>query len=188
MIHRSWCMPNSETFLMPPVEALLARVLNGCAVIVDPFARNSQWGTHRNDLNPETAAHFHMEAREFLALMESNGIVADAVLFDPPYSPRQIAECYQQVGRGTGMTDTQSAVLYRDCRKIIDRILKPGGITISFGWNSTGMGKQYETLETHLLCHGGAHNDTIIVVQQKPPEVQGCMFATAPTEARDENQ
>lgn len=44
-----------------------------------------------------------------------------------------------------------------------------GGIVISFGWNSGGVGAKYgfKTLEILLVPHGGAHNDTICVVDQK---------------------
>lgn len=42
-------------------------------------------------------------------------------------------------------------------------------IEISFGWNSGGIGKQYdfEIIEIMLVAHGGAHNDTIVTVERK---------------------
>ena len=44
-----------------------------------------------------------------------------------------------------------------------------GGIVISCGWNTQGMGKQngFEIIEILLVCHGGAHNDTIVTVERK---------------------
>ena len=45
----------------------------------------------------------------------------------------------------------------------------PGGIAISCGWNSIGMGKThgFEIIEILLVCHGRAHNDTIVTVERK---------------------
>lgn len=49
------------------------------------------------------------------------------------------------------------------------RIVHQGGIVISFGWNSTGIGKKYgfEKIEILLVAHGSQHNDTIVVVERK---------------------
>lgn len=51
----------------------------------------------------------------------------------------------------------------------IGRIVKKDGIVISCGWNSGGIGKKYgfEIQEILLVPHGGAHNDTIVVVDKK---------------------
>jgi len=164
---REFAMPNHETFSLPPVARLLDRWLVGATVIVDPFARNSTRGTVTNDLNPTTGALYHLPAEEFV--LSLNGTQADAVLFDPPYSPRQIAECYQGIGRRAAMSDTQSARLYRLVKNGLDRVLKPGGIAICCGWNSLGFGlkRNYEMLEILLVTHGGAHNDTIVTVERK---------------------
>jgi hypothetical protein len=165
---RVFAMPNSETFSIPPISALLDRWLGAEDVIVDPFARNSKRGTVTNDLNPATDAEFHLLAEEFVQNHVPDA-GADVVLFDPPYSPRQIAECYQQVGRKAGTEDTQNARLYKRVKDGLDRMLKPGGIAICCGWNSLGFGltRGYELLELLLVTHGGAHNDTIVTVERK---------------------
>jgi hypothetical protein len=153
---------------MPPVARLLDRWLAGTSVIVDPFARSSKRGTITNDLNPATKAQFHLLAEEFVQNHVPDG-GADCVLFDPPYSPRQIAECYQQIGRQTTTRDTQNARLYKRVKDGLDRMLKPGGIAICCGWNSLGFGltRGYEMLEVLLVTHGGAHNDTLVTVERK---------------------
>lgn len=168
LIQRQWAMPSADTFTIAPIAELLRRHLADRTVIVDPFARNSRIGTIRNDLNPNTAAENHDDAVTFLRSQPSG--FADAVLFDPPYSPRQIAEVYQSIGRQTTTADTQNARLYADVRRELDRVLVPGGVAISCGWNSGGFGKRhgYERIETLIVCHGGAHNDTIVVVERKP--------------------
>lgn len=92
----------------------------------------------------------------------------DAVIFDPPYSPRQIAEVYKDIGLKPTMKDTQNAALYKRVREPMKRLLKPDGIALSFGWQSSGFGKDWPTLEVLLVQHGGGHNDTICIAQRKP--------------------
>lgn len=166
-------MPSADTFSIPPIRELLRWRLKDCSVIVDPFARNSRFGTLTNDLNPETEATHHLDALEFLSGLVAEGVQADAVLFDPPYSPRQISELYAQVGRRCSTNDTQNARLYRECRERLAGMLRPGGIAISCGWNSAGFGKKFEMEELMLVTHGGAHSDTIVTVERK---VQANLF------------
>jgi hypothetical protein len=169
MITREWAMPNANTFSIPPIAWFVERWLAGAKVVVDPFARNSKRGTHTNDLNPETDAEYHMDAADFCLEMYKQGIQADAVLFDPPYSPRQISEVYQAIGRAATTHDTQNASLYRSVRDAVDPLLKPGGVALSFGWNSCGFGRErsYRIEEILIVAHGGAHNDTICVAERK---------------------
>jgi hypothetical protein len=136
---------------------------------VDPFARNSKWGTITNDLNPDSAAQFHLEATDFCQQLAATGCQAEAVLFDPPYSPRQISECYKRVGLAVSTADTQNARLYKSVRDGLDALLVSGGIAISCGWNSAGfgIGRGYDQIELLLVAHGGAHNDTIVTVERK---------------------
>lgn len=159
----AWAMPSKWTFQIEPIQKFLHRHLNGCKTVVDPFSGTSVVGTHRNDL-----AHGGCDAAEFCERLYADGLVADAVIFDPPYSPRQIAECYKGIGRKATVADTQSAVLYANVRRPLSLLLKPGGIALSFGWQSGGFGVSWETMEILLVQHGGAHNDTICVAQRKP--------------------
>ena len=170
-VSRTWAMPNSETFSIKPIKELLEpQVRNG--VWVDPFVRNSCFKdlmTMTNDLNPEFEADYNIDAIDFLKRLASDSV--DGVLFDPPYSPRQISECYQNVGRTVSSKDTQSS-FWGDLKKEIGRILKVGGTAISFGWNSGGIGKSngFEMQEILMVAHGGWHNDTIVTVEKKIEE------------------
>ena len=161
-------MPNKNTFSIKPIYDLIEKYFVG-DIWVDPFARNSPFNskcTFTNDLNKETQTTHHLEALEFLKQIPNN--FADGVLFDPPYSPRQISECYQQVGKKVHMKDTQSS-FYGDRKKQVARIVKENGIVICCGWNSGGIGKSlgFEMIECLMVPHGGAHNDTIITVEKK---------------------
>lgn len=174
-IERAWAMPSPATFTIKPIRDLLARYLLNAQVIVDPFAGDSCLATHRNDLNPARAnGHSPLHALAYLDGLIRAGIVADAVLLDPPYSPRQISEVYKQIGRQATMADTQNARLYKDSRDRLDALLKPEGIAISCGWNSVGFGKSrgYQQIEILLVCHGGAHNDTIVTVERKSAPIR----------------
>jgi len=168
-----WCMPSPDTLSMDPARAVVDKYAANASVIVDPFARNCRIGTHTNDLNPNTSAQYHMHADDFLRMLADDGVRADLVIFDPPYSPRQVSECYADAGLRAGMQDTQTARLKKRCRAAIGRLIRPGGHVISFGWNTTGMGTGYARKEIIALCHGGDHNDTLITVDMA---VQGLLL------------
>jgi hypothetical protein len=170
---RVWAMPNADTFSVPPMGDMVKRYLRTAKVSVDPFARNKRWATHTNDLNPETEAEHHMDAEEFLWMLRDQGVRCDLAILDPPYSPRQISECYKAAGLSVGMKETQNAALYSRVKHALSQILTPQAIVLSFGWNSCGMGKKYgmEIIEMMNVCHGGAHNDTICIAEKQEPRL-----------------
>jgi hypothetical protein len=168
---RVWAMPNADTFSIKPIGEFVQRYLMQSKVSVDPFARNCNLARFTNDLNPKTSAQSHLDAEEFLRglqFADKPGIV-DLLIFDPPYSPRQISECYKGVGREVGMEGTQNAALYKRCRDAAMPILCADAIVLSFGWNSAGMGKErgFELIEILLCCHGSGHNDTICLAERR---------------------
>jgi hypothetical protein len=168
-ITREWVMPNGDTLEMEPVRRLVQSYIQPNMITVDPFARNCKFATWRNDLSPDTSAEYHLEVLDFLRMLNDKKVSADLVIWDPPYSSRQMSELYQSVGLNFGIRGGQRVGRWRDERNLLNHIVRVGGIIISFGWNSIGMGVErfYEPLEILLLCHGGAHNDTIIVVEKK---------------------
>ena len=161
-------MPSKNTFSIKPIKELLGREV-GEGVWIDPFVRDSCFKhlmTHTNDLNPEFEADYHCDAIDFLQMFEDESI--DGVLFDPPYSPRQVQECYNQIGKKVTMQDTQSS-FWTKAKAEIARVTKPKSKVIRFGWNSGGIGKVlgFEMTELLLVYHGGNHNDTIVTVERK---------------------
>jgi len=165
---RVWAMPNSDTFDILPIGELVKRYLRVSKVSIDPFARNKRWATYTNDLNPNTTAEYHLDVKEFLATLWYKSIRADLVIFDPPYSPRQIKECYESIGVKMGALDAMRTN-WQPERDLINDILEVGGIVISCGWNSMGMGKKrpFWFVEGLMVCHGVGHNDTIVMVEKK---------------------
>ena len=158
-----WAMPSRWTFSLPPISAFLDRWLTNRSIIVDPFCGQSTRGTHRNDLGLGG-----IDAEEWCRQLLALGTKADAILFDPPYSPRQVSECYKGIGRKATAKDTQNGRLYARVREPLLELLRPNGVALSFGWQSSGFGKALPTQEILLVQHGGAHNDTICVAQIKP--------------------
>jgi len=154
--------------------------LQQAEVSIDPFARNKRWATYTNDLSPDTSAEYHMDAEDFLKMLAEKGVKCDLAIFDPPYSPRQISECYKQIGMEVGMKETQSAILYQRVRDTMMPILEDGATVLSFGWNSVGMGKKngFEISDMMIVCHGGAHNDTICMAETMIPKLQNELALT----------
>lgn len=163
-INRVWSMPNSNTFSIKAIGDLINKYANG--VIIDPFANSNKFATITNDLDPQYDTTYHMDALDFLKMFDDNSV--DVVLFDPPYSPRQISECYKKLDMSVDMKTTQASY-WANQKAEIGRIVKPGGYVITCSWNSGGIGKKYgfEIQEILMVAHGGWHNDTIVVVDKK---------------------
>lgn len=166
IIDRIWAMPNKETFKIKPIKDLINKQVNSNQMIIDPFANNSKIATVTNDLNPDFNTDFHLDAFDFLKMFDNNSI--DVVLYDPPYSTRQVSESYKNIGKEVTALDT-SANWRKKHLDEIQRILKPNGIAICFGWNTNGVGKTrgFEMVEVLIVAHGGSHNDTLCTVEIK---------------------
>jgi len=163
-INRVWSMPNSNTFSIKPIGELIRRYIGG--VSIDPFANSNNLAKITNDLDESFNTDYNIDALDFLKLFDDSSI--DIVLFDPPYSPRQVSECYKSLGLTVNMKTTQSS-FWGNMKKEIERIIRPGGIVITCGWNSGGIGKTKGFVQEEILLvpHGGWHNDTIVTVERK---------------------
>lgn len=165
-------MPNKNTFTIKPIKELIERYIrelkeeNPNSIIIDPFANQSKLADITNDLDNRYDTDYHMDALDFLKIFDDKSI--DMVLYDPPFSPRQVAECYKNLGKTVNMETTQSSYWSKH-KKEISRIIKKNGIVITCGWNSGGIGKTngFEIIEILLVPHGGWHNDTIVTVDKK---------------------
>lgn len=169
LFQRVWGMPSADTFDCEPIKGFVQKYLMKSKVSVDPFARNKRWATWTNDLDPETAAQSHIQAKTYLKERHYDGILADLIILDPPYSPRQISECYERLNLSCSIQDSQNGRMYKEVKDAAEPVCAPGGIVLCFGWNSSGMGKErgFELVEVLLVCHGGAHNDTICTAEKK---------------------
>jgi hypothetical protein len=165
-MNRIWNMPSKNTFDIKPIKELIKRYISDDVVSIDPFANKSRLAKITNDLDPNMNTDYNMDALDFLKIFNDNTV--DLVLFDPPFSPRQVSESYKKMGKTVNMETTQSS-FWGNLKKEVSRIVKKDGICISFSWNSGGIGKTngFEIIEILLVPHGGNHNDTICVVEKK---------------------
>ena len=151
-IIRVWAMPDKWTFRIKPIAELLAE-LNVGDMWVDPFAGSSRLAEFSNDIR-ET----EIDAYDFIREFESNSILG--VLLDPPYSAHQRVVSYNDQGKHIEMTWINNEAA---------RIVMPGGLAVSFGWNSNGLGAKrgFVREKVLLIAHGGHHNDTIVTIERK---------------------
>ena len=144
ILERAWCMPRHKTFEIKPVKKLLDEELN--SDFVDPFPYPYQ-----------------RDALEYLKSFDDESV--QNLAFDPPYSQRQLREMYDNIGQSVDMNNGYWA----QCKDEIARITKPCGKVVSFGWNSSGIGKTrgFEITRILLVSHGSMPNDTICTVEKK---------------------
>jgi hypothetical protein len=165
-IKRVWAMPNKWTFTIKPIRELLQDEIHG-GLWCDPFAGENSPAQVTNDLDETAPTTHHMDALSFLRLQEKGKF--DGVLFDPPYSITQARQLYQ--GRGMELLDVKptSMKYWSECKNELNRILKPNGKAICFGWTSMGLGinRGFEMYRILLVPHGGSKNDTIVTVEHK---------------------
>jgi hypothetical protein len=168
IISRKHAESNNKTFTIKPINDLVIKYVGDGKGWVDPFANDNSPAEFTNDINESTKANYHMEAEDFCKMLPA---VYNGVLFDPPYSSRQISEHYKSAGLKAKAIDTSSHFYYRVINAIFNKI-KVGGYAISFGWNTSGFSQKrgFSIIEILIVNHGAYHNDTLVTVEQK---VQG---------------
>lgn len=164
IINRAWAMPNKWTFQIQPIKELLNRYVGDGKDWIDAYSGTSTLAEISNDINHTNNAKYHLDALAFLKQLQGQH---KGFLFDPPYSLRQMKECYDSLG--IKMTGLEMSSGFNLIRKEASRLVMQGGLAISCGWNTTGMNKEngFEIIEILLVCHGGVHNDTIVTVERK---------------------
>jgi len=154
-------MPSVDTFEMPKLRTWVIKHCYGKTLNL--FGGKTQLDKYyygeiiHNDLNPEINADYHYDAVEIGKYFPE--AFFDSVIFDPPYTMYQATHSYN----GHMIQDITA------CRNSLHPLIKPGGIIISLGYNSTGMGHHRGYLKTNLLLvnNGGSHNDIIVLVEKK---------------------
>ena len=146
MIKRVWAMPNHRTFDIEPIKEFIKENIG--SDYIDPFPYP-----------------FKEDAITYLKKIETNSKLS--LVFDPPYSQRQLKEMYHS--NGLSLDHPMDNSYWSNCKKEIARIIKPNGKVISFGWNSGGIGKKngFEIEKILLVNHGSQHNDTICTLEVK---------------------
>ena len=175
IITREWSMPNSRTFKIKPIKNIIERYqeeLVSNSLVLDPFSNQNividreRLNLITNDIDLQYDTDYSLDALDFLKMFSDESV--DLVLYDPPYSPRQVSEVYKKLDMSVNMQTTQASY-WGNQKKEISRIVKKGGYVLTFGWNSGGIGKTkgFEIVEILMVAHGGWHNDTIVTVEKK---------------------
>lgn len=164
-ITRHFATASAWTFTIKPIKELLSRYVVNPEKWVDPFCGKNSPAKFTNDIDVEKSAMYHLDAVEFAKIVEGP---FDGVLFDPPYSYRQISEHYKSAGIKAKPIDTS----YNFYTRVMDALnpkLPAGSLAISFGWNTTGFTKKrgWEKIEIMIVSHGMNHNDTLVTVERK---------------------
>jgi len=169
LFNRIWAMPSKKTFTIKPIAELLKKYVKPRKLWIDAFAGFNSVAGITNDLNPKAPTDYTGFALDFFKGFSPGSV--HGVLFDPPYSVRQIKECYEKYGLEVTQETTRSD-WWTKHKTEIARISPE--IVISFGWNSNGLGKNlgYRIEEILLVAHGGNHNDTIVVVEKRLPRFE----------------
>jgi len=135
-------MPNKRTFNIKPILKLI----------------KDEFGVWPFDIIDPFPFEYSKDATEYLNEVHSElyGV------FDPPYSPRQLKECY----KGLGEYDTKASTWSEWKDLMASKVNKK---CISFGWNSGGLGikRGFRITRILMVAHGGMHNDTICTVEVK---------------------
>ena len=139
-------MPNHQTFEINPIKEFIKENIG--LNYIDPFPYP-----------------FKEDAITYLKKIRTNSKLS--LVFDPPYSQRQLKEMYQS--NGLSLNHPMNNSYWTNCKKEIARIIRPKGKVISFGWNSGGIGKKngFKIEKILLVNHGSQHNDTICTLEVK---------------------
>jgi len=173
-VERVFHIANRWTFTIKPIYKLIIDYMGDSYPWIDPFAGHNSPAHITNDINPETKTDYHLDAIDFMKLFADESIAG--VLYDPPYSLRQIKDSYN----GHGLETNPCSTKYKQqMKQQINRVLMTNGYAISFGWNSNGCSiyrqranyhAQLEKIHVLLIAHGMDKNDTIMTVERKVQE------------------
>lgn len=171
-IYREFGMQSRDTFICVPIKSFVMKYLKKSKISIDPFARNFSACTYTNDLNPNTTAQYHLKAEKFLEELIAQGIKADLVIFDPPYSMAQCKRTYENYGYDFTYEDSLYVIRWTKEKNLIIHLLGLGGIFLHFGWHTNGMGMKrgFTINEIMLACHGSAKYDTICMAEERTSE------------------
>ena len=171
IISRTCSRPGERTFDEAPIRDFVARHAHG--IVCDPFAGDGNIAKSLtdakylgNDIDEGRPVGFHADAIDFLRAFPDESV--DAVLLDPPRTQAQVAAGYRAAGVEPGPEATRYS-FWSALKDEAMRIIKPGGIALSFGSNSNGLGARrgFSPMELLVVAHGGSHEDTMCLAERK---------------------
>ena len=167
-INRTTGVPSKWSFGVNQINDFVKKYYNNKKLWIDPFCGKFSPVPfeHRNDINTERKAKYHLKAPEFTKLYPDESVYG--VIYDPPYSTTRIKRSYKSIGIEQ-LTLDETKFFYKDIEEEIYRVLEPGGICLKFAWNSSSIidMKSMKILEVLVVNHGGLHPDTLCTAQRK---------------------
>lgn len=150
--------PKKYTFEQPKVKKWIEEKCRG--KVLNLFAGKTRLNTNevRVDLSNEFNPDYCMDAFSFVLYAKENNYKFDTIILDPPYSLRKSMEKY----------NGKICSTFNKIKNELPYILNENGIIITLGYTSVCMGKirGFKKVEICLICHGGAHHDTIAVIEK----------------------
>ena len=148
-IDRVFGRPSARTFTIPPVARLLKQEVKKSDRVCEPFPYRST-----------------TDCFEYLRSWDTES--ADVVLLDPPYTKRQVSDHYREHNVKVTGWHTSSGWTAK-VKAEAARVIREGGIGITFGYNSNGMGKINGMRPYRILmCHSaGDHYDLLVTCERK---------------------
>ena len=133
--------PHIRRILDREIEKMMWRTQGtGCAI--DGFARESFVNDLEcfitNDLNPEFACDYNLEWKDFAKQLQGMKSEIDLVLFDPPYSLRQLKDHYDGIGKDLELWQTHN--MWKEGKDIVAKLMPVGSRVVSLGWTTSGFG------------------------------------------------
>lgn len=148
--------PKKFTFEQPKLKKWCEKWCKGKVLNLFAGKTTLLCDEYRIDINKEMKADWYGDSFEFVSITKRK---FDTIILDPPYNLRKAREAY----KGHYISS------YKKIKDQLMNILNDGGRIITFGYDSVGMSKRkgVEKIAVCLVCHGGDHNDTICLVEEK---------------------
>lgn len=148
--------PRKWTFEQPKLKKWIEKWSKGKTLNLFAGKTRLKLNEFRVDASPDFTPDYVGDAYEFVANTSQK---FDTIILDPPYNLRKAREAYG--GRWIGS--------FTKIRNELSKILNEKGRVITLGYDSVGMSKSrgFSKIAVCLVCHGGDHNDTIGLVEEK---------------------
>jgi predicted nucleic acid-binding Zn-ribbon protein len=156
-----------STFESPKLRQWTESFLADADQILNPCAGTAHLDVDgdviRVDMDENADADLHIDFRNLPEYLDTESV--DAIVYDPPYSHHQAVSKY-----GVDLEDDGFYYYDQSVMELFDRLLKPGGIYIQFGYTTAGMPSDYgyEVAGVSLYNKLGQQNDYLGVALRKP--------------------
>jgi len=156
----AWAMPDKCTFNIKPIKEFILKEIVRHKRILIPFAGWTRFHkpgiTYIDIESNRPKPYIQGDCLEILGKIKQK---YDLIILDPPFTYFQAVRTYHN-------KKLQEISIIKN---LCDRLLKPRGVIIHCGYNTTGMGKKRGYKKTDLLIvnTGGSHNDFLILKERK---------------------